>query len=318
MNFTYLYKHKFASIDDFTDKESYDLFISTYNDSERTRITYEKVNAHNKIWLLLPEYENNIFFNKNNPFKNISYDDYTILANIIDEIIMKSDLSICIDITGFLTHHLFFILRYLQKVQKIKKIDAIYTEAIKYKQAELTVFSDSFYDVVQIPGYEGAHSANMNNDLLIIAAGYDDGRITDVANKKAKATKIQLLGFPSIQADMFQENIIRAHRAEAAIGSECFKNIDLNIYAPANDPFVTAQTLKEYLEKSQRNELFSNIYLAPISSKPHALGIALYYIWENGSNLPMSVIYPMCKAYYGNNADGISNVWNYKIELPID
>ena len=49
-----------------------------------------------------------------------------------------------------------------------------------------------------------------------------------------------LFGFPAISPGMFQENILRAHEAEAAIETECFKDMDSNIYAPAYDPFVSA------------------------------------------------------------------------------
>lgn len=51
---------------------------------------------------------------------------------------------------------------------------------------------------------------------------------------------------------MFQENILRAHEAEAAIETECFKDMDSNIYAPAYDPFVTAQAISEYVEKQNK------------------------------------------------------------------
>lgn len=156
----------------------------------------------------------------------------------------------------------------------------------------------------------------MENDLLIIAAGYDHSRIIDVANYKKSAKKVLLFGFPSSSPGMFQENIIRAYQAEAAVGSDCFKDMDLNIFAPANDPFSTAQALKEYIEKTSKRRPVSNIYLAPLSSKPQALGIALYYIWEKGLERPMSIIYPFCERYIGDTATGIARVWRYEVELP--
>lgn len=316
MDFTYLYKKKFYDLDSFSQEKEYDYFVSTFNDSERVCLTFNKIHAKNKIWFLLPDYKNDLFFNRNDSYIDIQYEDYSMISDFLDKVPTDDKCNLCIDITGFLTHQMFFMLMYLHKVKKIKKIDVIYSEPLKYRKAEHTTFSDHFYDVTQIPGYGGIPSPNTSNDLLIIAAGYDDSRITDVANKKAKATKIQLFGLPSLQADMFQENILRAHRAEPAVGSESFKNLDSNLFSPANDPFVTAQVLKKHLEKSQKKRKYTNIYLSPISSKPHALGIALFYLWEAETHEAMSVIYPMCKKYYGNNSEGFSKLWRYTLELP--
>lgn len=67
---------------------------------------------------------------------------------------------------------------------------------------------------------------------------------------------------------------------------------------------------KEFLVYSKR----MSQYLAPLSSKPQALGLALYYIWENGLEKPMSIIYPFCERYIGDTATGIARVWRYEVE----
>ena len=85
-----------------------------------------------------------------------------------------------------------------------------------------------------------------------------------------------------------------------------------SIFAPAYDPFVTAQAIKDYVEKKQMEKPITNLYLAPLSSKPQALGMALYYLWEDGSNKPMSIIYPICDKYVQDNAIGIGRIWIYK------
>ncbi len=127
-------------------------------------------------------------------------------------------------------------------------------------------------------GRSGIHTSKDDNDLLIIAAGYDHSRIVDVATKKKGCKKkVLLFGFPAISPGMFQENILRAHEAEAAIETECFKDMDSNIYAPAYDPFVTAQAISEYVEKQNKRAPITNIYLSPLSTKPHALGMACIF-----------------------------------------
>ena len=236
-----------------------------------------------------------------------NYDIMMEMANNID----VNDKEICIDATGFLIPDLLFLIRYLNS-KGVNHLDIIYTEPLKYKKAEDTQFSDNFYDVKQIYGMSGTHISKMDNDMLIIAAGYDHSRIVDVANKKKTAKKVLLYGFPSISPGMFQENVYRAFGAEPALGSECFRDMDMNIYAPAYDPFVTAQIIKEYVQ----NNPYTNLYLAPLSSKPQALGLALFFLWEKGYQKNISIIYPMCKNYITDNSEGIARIWKYSFILP--
>lgn len=86
-----------------------------------------------------------------------------------------------------------------------------------------------------------------------------------------------LFGFPAISPGMFQENILRAHEAEAAIETECFKDMDSNIYAPAYDPFVTAQAISEYVEKQNKRAPITNIYLSPLFYETSCSWYGLYF-----------------------------------------
>ena len=92
--------------------------------------------------------------------------------------------------------------------------------------------------------------------------------------------------------------------------------MDYNIYAPAYDPFVTAQSINEYISKHQKQNPYTNIYLAPLSTKPHAIGMALFFLWENKNLQNVSLIYPYCQQYITDNSDGIARIWRYEIEIP--
>ena len=123
-------------------------------------------------------------------------------------------------------------------------------------------------------GRSGIHTSKDDNDLLIIAAGYDHSRIVEWQPKRKDARKkVLLFGFPAISPGMFQENILRAHEAEAAIETECFKDMDSNIYAPAYDPFVTAQAKVSTL-KSRISE-----HPLQISTCPHYLRNLMLLVW---------------------------------------
>jgi hypothetical protein len=184
---------------------------------------------------------------------------------------------------------------------------------------EETNFTSNFTGVNQISECEGIHNLETQNDILIIGSGYDDKRISDVAKSKAEAKKVQLFGFPSLQPDMFQQNIISAYRAdeESMTVGDSFVHSNSTMYAPANDTFVTAQILSDFIKKETRNKEIGNLYLCPLSTKAQTLGFALYYITECLYK-PVSMIFPYCGSYERETTVGISKVWIYTLEFPKD
>lgn len=313
MNYTYFYKHVCRDVR-VLNAFQYDIFISSYVNSQRVLEPAENINAIQKVWFATEEEKGELFLQG----KDVTYiktnEDYILISEKLNKLNLEGK-RICIDATGFRIPYLMFLMRFMAMFN-IKKFDVLYTEPTQYRCAENTQFSDLFYEVKQMYGMSGLHTSKNDNDLLIIAAGYDHSRIVDVASKKKDCKKVLLFGFPAISPGMFQENILRAHEAEAAIGTECFKDMDYNIYAPAYDPFVTAQSISEYIEKLSKRKLITNIYLSPLSTKPQAIGMALYFLWEHGYEKNLSLIYPYCQQYITDNSDGIARIWRYEIQLP--
>lgn len=315
MNYTYLYKHCYHKIDELQALPPYDIFISSYVNSQRIQEPADSIQANQKIWFATEEEGRDLFLAGKDVTFIKSNEDYEPISQKLCTLQLSSK-SICVDATGFKIPYLMFLIRCMA-MYKITNFDVLYTEPSQYRCAEKTQFSDLFYDVKQMHGMSGIHTSKDDNDLLIIAAGYDHSRIVDVATKKKGCKKkVLLFGFPAISPGMFQENILRAHEAEGAIGTECFKDMDSNIYTPAYDPFVTAQIISDYIEKQNMLEPITNIYLAPLSTKPHALGMALYFLWESGFTKNISLIYPFCKQYITDNSNGIARIWRYEFLLP--
>lgn len=194
MDFTYLYKHSFSSLEEFSSSKEYDYYISSFINSDRILLPPTKINAKKKIWIVTKEEENNKLLNDQHKIIINSDENYDIMMQMVDDINVQ-DKEICIDATGFLIPDLLFLIRYLNS-KGIEHLDIIYTEPLKYKKAEDTQFSDNFYEVKQIIGMSGVHVSKMNNDMLIIAAGYDHSRIVDVANKKKTAKKSYYMDSP--------------------------------------------------------------------------------------------------------------------------
>lgn len=319
MNFTYFFKNK-KSVDEIHDFGKYDFLFSFYSKVDRVKLILEKLDR-NKTILFAEDESIDILIDGSYQIEKVPCGSKASLFFVqnSNDFIAKDIVSkkICIDATGFPTPYLLCFLRMLYS-RGVKEIDIFYSEPQKYKESEHTLFTDEFDCVRTVDGMGGIHtsegSSESKKDLMIIAAGYDHERLMDVANFQKQAKKVILLGFPSLSPIMFQENIIRAKEAESDLGQECFNNMDDNIYAPAYDPFATAQALSDYLKNNGGR--FNNIYFAPLSSKPQTLGFALYYMYEKGWEKNMSIIYPMCKKYISDNSTGISKVWCYKFEFP--
>ncbi|MEQ8908710.1 MAG: hypothetical protein RIC95_05930 [Vicingaceae bacterium] len=322
MDYTIFYKKKYENHLDISDRD-YDLFISAYNKSERVNEVYKNISANEKHWIVLPEYN----------FTDVEFpavDDGELLfiyTNIGDEASVVREYfeensekiqgqNICIDMTGFLRPHLMFLVRYLG-LMKVGKVDFLYSDPDSYKDREDTTFTSDYIEVRQVIGCEGNHNPETSNDLMIIGAGYDAQRISDVAKNKASARKIQLLGFPSLRPDMYQENILNANKAEeeAGMGKEdSFSDPSTTILAPANDPFVTAQLLSDFVKKENKKVEISNLYLCPLSTKAQTLGFSLFYISEC-IDKAVSMIFPFCHNYERQTSTGISKVWIYTVEF---
>lgn len=296
----------------------YDIFITSYVNSHRVIEPAEHIPAIRKVWFCCDGESPDLFLAGKEYIALNSNEDYTTLMYALKSFELAAK-RICVDATGFKIPYLMYLMRCMMAF-KINSFDIIYTEPTQYRNAENTQFSDMFSEVKLIDGMRGLNTSRNDNDLLIIAAGYDHSRIADVANdRKDCKKKVLLFGFPAISPVMFQENILRAYKAEEAIATECFKDMDSNIYAPAYDPFVAAQEINEYIQKQQNSSHrdFTSIYLAPLSTKPHAIGMALYFLWESGWTKSINLIYPFCQQYMVDNSDGIARVWRYEIELPV-
>ncbi len=289
---------------------NFDLFISAYDNTDRVARVYKSVSATEKHWLIFPQYKI-----KQSDYPQGKYFDYALaneddyIIRYLEEInIQPKNLNIGIDITGFIRPHLIFMLRILSNMG-VKKMHAFYTEPIRYKKSEETLFSGFVDEVKLIPGCGSTEfNSDTQNDLLILAVGYDDKLIVKVAQDKRHCKrKYQIFGFPSLQPDMYQESRLKANNAAESLGKDVVTK-----FAPAVDPFVTAQLLKEIIDSNTHSK---NIYLSPLSTKPQVLGFIIYYLWE-GTNKRVNLLYPYSGNYATKTASGIKNTWHYVVELP--
>lgn len=296
--------------------DSWDVLISAFNSSDRVQFVFEKAMARQKHWFISPEYR---YARTELPANGRCFvlpdaDEATVVGTYFSDAKLDlTNLRICIDITGFMRPHLLVILKHLV-MNGVRRFDALYTEPRDYVNKENTKFSDEVVvDVRQIAGFEGNHIPDTQHDILIIGAGYDHALIQHVAEWKEDARKLQVLGLPSLRADMYQENVLRVQRASEQLGRSGTGTVD-TFFAPANDPFVTANVLAEIYDYAGRAGRVTNMYLCPVSTKVSVLGFGLYYLTEwTGKNA--SIIFPFCRTYTRETSKGMSRIWSYRVEL---
>jgi len=307
-DYTLFYKRRFSDVAAIGGLR-WDRFISAFDGSQRVTRVFDHVSAAEKQWLNLVEYNHVDGTLPANCFHAARGDEALAIASYFDSAPVAAGQTVCIDISGFLRPHLIYLLRYLQAAG-VKTFDALYAEPSHYAQkAETTFAPENIAIVRQIAGYEGQHSLDQTLDVLILGAGYENHLVTRVAERKANARKIRLLGYPSLQADMYQESVLRLSRSAEALGEQVE-----TLFAPAYDPFVAATVISRRVAELENTGL-TNLYLAPVSTKPHTLGFALYYLYERLTT-PTSIIFPFSESYAPQSSRGISRVWQYTIELP--
>jgi hypothetical protein len=312
-DYTIFYKGKIAPQEAWPEK--WDLLLSAYNDSERVQMVFKHAPATEKHWLIHPEYG---YTPSEYPpgcvFVPPLGDEAEFWSFYFDNLgVSLSGARVCVDSTGFMRPHLMLLLQFLPRAG-VPTFDVLYSEPGQYKKQEKTNFSlPPVVDVRPVLGFEGSHTTDTSRDLLIIGSGYDYPLISHAAEHKKSARKVQLLGFPSLRPDMFQENVLMAHRAAESLGE---RGLDgrRDFFAPANDPFVVASVVQQIVAQAESKMPITNLYLCPLATKPQALGFALYHLSERVGTAT-SVIFPYARSYTRETSAGISRVWRYSFEL---
>jgi hypothetical protein len=298
-------------------QSSYELFISAFTLAQRTRHVYNIVPAASKLWVIFPHFGFDRI--ERPPEKSCevqSIDEQDFVNDLLEY--LPSDLSsirICVDVTGFIRPHLMFLVKWLAQ-QGVRQFDAIYAEPQRYVSRESTEFSSEVIEEVrQVAGFEGDHTPDTSNDFLFIGVGYQDHLISQVAQNKARARKIQLFGFPPLRADMYQENVLKVHGARESLDNGRVNDHFCSIFAPAADPFYTASALSQKVKDIEKAKPITNLYLCPLATKAQVLGFAIFYLTECIGR-SASIIFPFESQYSKSTSVSNERVWKYTIELP--
>ena len=300
---------------------SYSLYVSAYNPSDRVVGVHSAISARRKVWVVHNEYGFNVSelskVRRDGCFESSAdADEAQFCAELaryleLDKVVERGE-RVCIDLTGFMRPHMMHLVLLLRRMG-LQRFDSIYSEPVSYAQREQTEFSrGGIRETRQVRGFEGFATPDSSSDVLVIGAGYDDRLISEVAQFKDSARKVMVVGFPSLRADMYQQNLLRIALSKEALGDVPRR---WTYFAPANDPFATASALASIASVHMGESQDGNFYLSPLATKAQALGFALFFAFE-GTNRNASIIFPFSNAYQRETGIGLARTWRYVVEFP--
>lgn len=198
------------------------------------------------------------------------------LRSIDGSTALPSTNSIYIDISGLRLTTWAPIIR--AALDTCVNVSVVYTEPASYKPhptpASPAVFdlSDGFEGLGPIPGFASLDGAeNTDGSIFVAFLGFEGTRPQHIAItlEPLPPSIVPVVGFPGFRFDMAA--------AAIACNREFFKETDshANIrYARASCPFDTFRLMSDVSVDYPNH----HIYMAPVGTKPHALGALLFHI----------------------------------------
>lgn len=296
----------------------YDFLLSAFNSSERVQRPFDEIDAGRRAWLIHPEYEYELSeLPQGEVVMGAGDTEIEFWFKAIDSLGIASSIpgqSIAVDITGMMRSHVMalpIVLEYFNAA----RVDVLYSDPVAYVAGAFTKFSAAPVErVAQIPGMEGSHSSRYGpSDALIIGAGYDAELIRRVAEFKRSARHLVMVGLPGLQSHMYQEARLRMNDVREFLNRLSDRSF---LFAPASDPFVTAQVLHEHVDHLRTAEPRVNVYISAVGPKPQVLGFAWYMLRE-GQAENVSAVFPYAPRYSRETSVGLSRTHVYTLDFRI-
>ncbi len=311
MRYQMMYRSRMGADDLAACPITFDVLISAFNESQRVRSVFDRIPARERIWVLHSEYGYSAADIP--PGERVVGPLATREAPFVRELLQHIELprasKVCVDITGFMRHTLLVLFRTL-----VSSIDGsfwfMYSDPVQYSADEFTTFSAGIREVRQVDGFQGSHDpSSTSNDHMVLGTGYDGPAMQAVVEHKRHARRTDMLGLPSLQPSMYQENVLSVSELSGTPGQA--RRVHA-IFAAANDPFDTAQALHDEVE-AKASLGTRNLYLAPTGTKAQVVGFGLFYLAECVAQ-PVSIIMPFPIEYGRETSQGHARSWLYEID----
>lgn len=209
--------------------------------------------------------------------------------------------NILIDITSIRIPEMFTLLKYLSVLGTHCYVDVAYSTPVEYEfQEEPFTSYHSYYGNLKtsdLIGF-GGMSHDMSHTQMVIFLGFE-GVLSTKVNEDVMYEKLTLVNnLPSFYEKYKDISVINNYDLLTS-------RHERMAYVPANNPFETYNYLSEQLEEDEV------ACVAPLSTKPVALGVCLYALNHDA----LRVVYPMAEKYNHHRANSIHNTYVYSIPM---
>ena len=220
------------------------------------------------------------------------------LINISDKL---SSEKLIVDISCIHTPEMFVLLKYLKTANPKEKLDIAYSTPFEYDFPEEPFTSYCSYygnlKTTDLLGFGGI-SDGLAHSRMIIFLGFE-GVLASKVTEDIQYEELLLVNnlpsfFPKYKDICVINNydFLSTHRSKL-------------LYVPANNPFETFNFLDSVFDGK------SSLCVAPLSTKPVALGVCLYAM----SHKTLRIVYPTSEHYNDHRTNKVLNTNIYSIPL---
>lgn len=214
--------------------------------------------------------------------------------------LLKTD-GILIDITSIRIPEMFVLLKYIRLMKSTGQILVAYSTPMDYEFAEEPFTSyRSYYGnlrTIDLLGY-GGMSDDMSHSKLIVFIGFE-GILSAKINEDIRYAKLKLVNnIPSFYEKYKDTSVINNYDLLTTRHEKIS-------YVPADNPFETYNYLSELLADAEA------ACIAPLSSKPVALGVCMYALDHES----VRVVYPVAESYPHHRANSTHSTYLYGVNI---
>jgi hypothetical protein len=230
---------------------------------------------------------------------------FSMLQNKLSPV--SANQKIAVDISCFTKPFFFYLLKYLYERLPISDPIIFYTEPFSYRFPQKGLFNsyhetDGPIKIAEIPGYSGIKERN-SETVLVVQLGFEVAALEEIILDVSPNESFLINGFPSYTPKFKDISLL--------VNENYTSNKDsVILYSRANNPFETFNLL----DKIKRNFNSAFINIAPLGTKPMALGACLFAI----HNPDVKVLFPISEKYEKVTTDQSWHTWQYSIPLKFD
>lgn len=214
--------------------------------------------------------------------------------------------QVIFDISVFTKGYFFLLIKVLKERMHIDALHFAYTEPEKYRSKNLDknqiILTEGLDRIESLPGFTG--SSIHTKDALIVILGFEGKRSLEVFNTVNPELTYAINGFPSFKPQWHKISL----EANLLFLRESGASTHL-FYAPAVDPFETYKTLSNIIMDIQHINNDMNVIIAPLGTKPQALGSLLYAL----AHPRTTIIYPFPSVYNTDYSYKYGPTWILKV-----